>query len=325
MNLTIAQFLALDFTLYEHNPILKHFGWSPILADPSVLLPKDSPTQEFVLFAHTLFGVYAYRSKDPLHFAHRQKVVSRAMRPNINLIEGKYVLYYEKTKWLGNVWSLFGQKWASHIAAKTSDDLKHWSAEQVVLAASQDIETSSRGVSLSNPFLLPHDEGYRLYYSCGLTFIEDCGFCEPTYVSVATSQNPLQGFEKRSVPLLSPSGENPYLNLGAGCLKVYRLVDGYVGLQNGIYQEGGRSKSAIVALTSSDGLAFTPQKIVLAPQMQGNNAWMAQYVYASHLIEHEGMLYLYFNARNTAHFLKGTESIGVAMAKMPASIRNEEE
>mgnify|MGYP003297220333 CR=1 FL=1 len=38
-------------------------------------------------------------------------------------------------------------------------------------------------------YILKVNEKFRLYYSCGQTFIKDCGFCEPTHISFAESDS----------------------------------------------------------------------------------------------------------------------------------------
>ncbi|MDE6123654.1 MAG: hypothetical protein K2G22_00290, partial [Eubacterium sp.] len=156
-----------------------------------------------------------------------------------------------------------------------------------------------------------------LYYSCGLTFIRDCGFCEPTYVSYAESNKVADGYISADEPLISPDKDNPYLNLCSGCLKVYKIKDGYVGFQNGIYDDNGKSKSAIIMLSSADGKSFKFEKIVIEPQMSYGKDWMKQFVYASHLVRYGNKLRLYFNARDTANPIKGRECIGFCEAEIP--------
>ena len=118
----------------------------------------------------------------------------------------------------------------------------------------------------------------RLYYSCGQTFIKDCGFCEPTHISFAESKAISKGYTSRTEPIISPDKNNKYLNLCSGCIKVYKLKDCYIGLQNGIYEDGGKSHSAIMLLKSDDGENFEFVKPFLVPQRCGDNNWMAQFV-----------------------------------------------
>ena len=316
-DLTIAQLLNARFTVHS-EPILAPFGASFIAADPSLLTPTQTSDHSYHMFFHTNTGVFHFASADGIRFDKVQKVVSNAMRPNINRIGDRYVLYYEKTRsLLANALTLLNlAKWRSAIYAVTSDDLLHWSRPFPVVTQACGYETDPRGSAISNPFLLPLDDSYRLYFSCGLTYIRDCGFCEPTYVSYAQSASPTEGFVSASRPIIEPDPQNDFLNLCSGCLKVYAFSDGYVGIQNGIYQKDGASHSAILMLTSEDGIKFDFARILIEPDSQNTDSWMHQYVYASHLIRCGDTLRLYFNARDTADMLRGRECIGFAEAKI---------
>ena len=171
-------------------------------------------------------------------------------------------------------------------------------------------------MSISNPYLVQENSINRLYYSCGLTYIKDCGFCEPTHISYAESEKLTDGYVSAEKPIISPDRNNPYLNLCSGCLKVYRLSDGYIGIQNGIYEKDGKSHSAIILLTSSDGLNFEFAKMLVEPAVVDGKNWMKQFVYASHLVRHGNILRLYFNARDTANPILGRECIGFAEAEI---------
>ena len=149
-----------------------------------------------------------------------------------------------------------------------------------------------------------------------MAFIKDCGFCEPTHISFAESENITNGYVSRETPIISPDKNIKYLNLCSGCLKVYKLKDCYIGLQNGLFEKDGKSHSAIMLLKSQDGINFEFVKPFLAPQKCGDNDWMAQYVYACCLTYHENKLRLYFNARNVSNNLTGRECIGFYEAEV---------
>ena len=317
-DLSTSDILNLTFTVRE-KPILAPFGGAFVVADPSLLTPDLSPDKMWHMFFHTTFGVYHFRSPDGIRFEKVQKVVSDAMRPNINRVGNTYYLFYEKTRpLLANALTLVDlAKWKSHINVCTSSDLVHWSAPKPVLTSANGYESCARGSSISNPFLLETDGKYRLYFSCGLTFIDDCGFCEPTYIQYAESTTVDEGYVVAEKPIISPDKNVPYLNLCSGCLKVYRVKDGFIGVQNGIYEENGASRSAIILLTSSDGKKFDYAKTLVTPRLDDEKSWMHQFVYASHLVRHGNALRLYFNARDTSDMLKGRECIGFAEATLP--------
>ena len=314
-SLSLSQLKSASFEL-RPAPVLRPFGGSFVVADPSLLLPEETPDGKWRLFFHTTFGVWEAVSDDGVAFTKGKKLLSRAMRPNINYIDSRYVLFFERTRPLVcNALNLVGAaKWKSEIFATESRDLISWSEPELVLGHTRGFEESRQGVSLSNPFFLRVENVNRLYYSCGLTFIKDCGFCEPTYVNYAESEDPLAGYRAASAPILSPDRDDPFLNLCSGCLKVYRLSDGFIGIQNGIFEKDGKSASAILLLSSEDGLRFRFEKTLVEPSNDGS--WMNQFVYASHLVRCGDVLRLYFNARNVANPLLGRECIGFAEAKI---------
>ena len=305
------------FTLYEKNPVIHNPVNSFVIADPSVLTPSMSHDGNWHLFCHTFFGVYHYESCDGISFENKGKAVSRAMRPDINYIGGRYYLFYERTKTVvGNALTIIGAKWKSEIYVTESDDLISWTKPKLALGKTREFEEDENGQSLSNPFLIKTENAYRLYYSCGQTYIKDCGFCEPRHISFAESKRIRDGYLARTSPIISPDKNSRYLNLCSGCLKVYKLSDCYIGLQNGLFEENGKSHSAIILLKSDDGVNFEFVKPFLVPQKCGKSNWMAQYVYACCLTYYEGKLRLYFNARNTSGNIRGRESIGIFEAEV---------
>lgn len=316
-NITVNQIINADFKI-SSRPILKPFHGSFVVADPSMLTPDNCHDGKWHMFFHTTFGIFHFVSDDGIDFKKVQKVTNRAMRPNINYIDGKYYLFYERTRpLLFNALNVVNAvKWKSEIYVVESTDLLNWSLPRPVITNTRDYENSERGMSISNPFLLQENGVNRLYYSCGLTYIKDCGFCEPTHISYAESKRVDSGYVSAEKPLISPDKNDPYLNLCSGCLKVYKLSDGYIGIQNGIYEKDGKSHSAIILLTSADGLNFEFNKILVEPAVIDGNDWMKQFVYASHLVRYGNTLRLYFNARNVANPVLGRECIGYAEAEI---------
>lgn len=317
INLTFNDFNNLEFKLYDKNPIIKNPLSSFVIADPSVITPDVSHDNKFHLFCHTFFGVHMYSSDDGLSFKRVKKITNRAMRPNINYVDGIYYLFFERTKpVICNLLSLIGFKWKSEIYCTESTDLKNWCKPYPVITKSRDYQEDERGLAISNPFLLKTKDNFRLYYSCGQTFIKDCGFCEPTHISFAESKSVNKDYVSLKKPIISPDKNSEYLNLCSGCLKVYKLKDCFIGLQNGLFEKDGKSHSAIMLLKSDDGINFDFVKPFLVPQKCGTNNWMAQYVYACCLTKDNNKLRLYFNARNVSNNLSGRESIGVFEAEI---------
>ena len=251
-------------------------------------------------------------SDDGIHWKLNDEKIFRGYDPRLCEIDGKYYLFYERTRPVVlNALSLIGVKWKSEIYCTESKDLSSWSEPYLVIENTRDFEKDDRGTAISNPFLIEKDGKYRLYYSCGQTFIKDCGFSEPTHISFAESAEINRGYISRTAPIISPDKNIPYLNLCSGCLKVYKLKDCYIGLQNGIFEKDGKSHSAIMLLKSDDGESFEFVKPFLVPQKCKNSNWMAQYVYACCLTFYDNKFRLYFNARNVSNNLLGRESIGI--------------
>lgn len=317
-NLFLNQIINADFRISKSSPILRPWGGSFVVADPSLLTPDNSHDEKWHMFFHTTFGIYHSISDNGVDFKKAQKITGRAMRPNINRIDGRYYLFFERTRplFFNALNVVNAAKWKSEIYVTESTDLMNWSTPKPVITNTKEYEKSERGMSISNPFLIQENGFNRLYYSCGLTFITDCGFCEPTHISYAESKSIDSGYVSAEKPLISPDKNNPYLNLCSGCLKVYKFSDGYIGIQNGIYEKDGKSHSAIILLISSDGLNFEFNKILVEPAMDGEKDWMKQFVYASHLVKYKNTLRLYFNARNTADMIRGRECIGFAEAEI---------
>jgi len=150
------------------------------------------------------------------------------------------------------------RRWHSHLELRTSVDLAKWSTPEVVVAPGRDwMQDPHCGVSVSNPCLLETEGSFRLYFSASLVYVEDCGFCEPRYIAVASSQRIGGPYEVAERPIVDPADDDHPGVIGAGAMKVTALEDGYVGLQNKIYRgEDGRSHSALFLLTSEDGLSW---------------------------------------------------------------------
>ncbi len=314
-NLTFESISNAEFRYYKGNPVLKYTLPSMVVADPSILTPDKTPDNKWHLFAHTFFGVYHYVSEDGISFSKEKRVAQRAMRPDIKSVDGEYYLYFERTRApILNALNSLGVKWKSEIYMCKSTDLENWTEPQRVIGHTRDYEACKTGVAISNPFLIETEGKYRLYYSCGQTFIKDCGFSEPTHITFAESRFPHRDFVSREKPIISPDKNNKYLNLCSGCIKVYKLKDCYIGLQNGIFEENGKSYSAIMLLKSDDGENFTFVKPLIEPDKK--YTWMAQFVYACCMTVYDGKIRIYFNARNVANMVKGRESIGFVEAEL---------
>lgn len=314
--LTCAEITGQNAVLTPASPVIHHSGLSPVVADPSVLTPDMTKDGLWHLFCHDNLSLRHYVSEDGIRFGSFNRLAKAGMRPDISRVGDAYYLCFEQTELLRSALSLAGGKWRSHIALTVSEDLIHWTEPVNVLDFGGPLADNGRGRSISNPFLVSTPGGWRLYFSCGLTYIDDCGFCEPTYISYADSVR-LTGPFKPSGRIVCAPGTLPYTDICSGCLKVIRAKDGWLGLQNGIYRRGSKSASAIIALRSADGVNFEPlyDRPLIEPTGDPDS-WTGSHVYACCPTLFEDEIRLYFNARNSVSLFKGKENIGFITMNM---------
>lgn len=321
----ITDFLKLRWE-DDGSPLIEPRWNSPILADPSFLFPSETPGKHWVLFAHTVWGIRRYESEDGIRWADRGTVIRNAMRPFCRFMDGAFRLYYEAYRPFAVVAQILPKPpvWKSHIELRSSTDLKHWSHPQIPFPEELDwMEDKELGKSISNPCLitLPQETGetdashgadgaYRLYFSASLSYISDCGFCEPRYIGAAHGPKPEGPFTALPLPIIDPRNDRLPGVLGAGSVKVISLDDGFVGLQNKIYRdEEGHSRSALFILSSEDGLSWEPAQE--EPLLSPSEGWRSSHVYACDCRQDkDGTWYLYYNARDGWYKSRGKERIG---------------
>lgn len=295
-------------------------GWnSPILADPSFLFPSETPDKNWVLFAHNVWGIHRYESEDGLTWKDQGMLIRNAMRPFCRLIDGSYKLYYEAYRPFAVVAQILPKppRWASQLKLITSKDLIHWTSEKELIPDEPEwSDAGEKGKSMSNPCIIPlkqestESDSYRLYFSASLSYIPDCGFCEPRYIGAADSLSPEGPFTPLPRPVIDPRDDSLPGVLGAGCIKVLSMEDGFIGLQNKIYQdEKGDSRSALFMLKSKDGVEWSSARE--EPLIAPSDGWRSSHVYACDCREDkDGTWYLYYNARDGWYKAQGKERIG---------------
>ncbi len=319
----IDDFLALDWT-EPGLPLIEPPRFSPVIADPSFLFPEETPSGEWELFAHSAWGLHRYSSPDGLSWRDRELVVRNAMRPFARRFGDRYLLYYEKYRTLALPLTAlpFRRRWRSSIAVSESADLERWSPPRDLVAPEHEwMRDPVLGDSVSNPCVVAVGDAWRLYFSASLSWIGDCGFCEPRYIAVADGASPLGPFAPGPGPMIAPEAgaararDGPG-DLGAGSMKALAMDDGWIGLQNKIFRDsGGRSRSAIFALRSADGLSWS--EAAPEPLLAPAPGWTSSHVYACdcRYRESDGIWYLYFNARDGWKIRDGRERVGRIVAK----------
>lgn len=305
-------FLQLKWALHADNPLIRPPFPSPLIADPTLIVPAESPDGQWHLFAHSILGIHHYTSQDGIRWHKGKRLVTGALRPFIFQNQGVYYLYFEQVGSLNMALAMLPlRKWHSCISVISSNDLLNWSAPEKVLLPDMAYAQEPNGaMAVSNPCMVKEGEEYLLYFSAGLVHVPDCGFNEPRFIGLAKGKSPKGPFTPSSEPIIIPDAKDRWNNLGAGSMKVIRVDDGWVAFQNGIYAHEGKSGSAIRLLFSTDGIQWSQMsdEPLLAPS---GNGWMASHIYACDIRQHEGEWRLYFNARTAAHWTKGKEAIGV--------------
>lgn len=321
--MTTSEFLNITWSA-PGAPLIEPPRFSPVIADPSFLFPEETPSWQWELFAHSAWGIHRYSSGDGLAWWDRGLVVRNAMRPFIRRIGDEFLLYYEKYAPLALPLTAlpFKRRWKSTIALSTSSDLAHWSAPQTLIRPELDwMRDPVLGDSVSNPCLVAAggdvSEDWRLYFSASLVWLNDCGFCEPRFIALARGNNPAGPFSVEPHPIVDPVDAKARGALGAGSMKVLRMDDGWIGLQNRIYLDHeNKSRSALFTMRSGDGFSWQPAQT--EPVLSPAPGWTSSHVYACdcRYRETDKTWYLYFNARDGWGIAEGKERIGRLLGSM---------
>jgi predicted GH43/DUF377 family glycosyl hydrolase len=301
----IQEFLQLQWKEYPQNPIIKTRFPSWFIADPTCLTPDATPDQKWHLFAHSTQGVHQFTSKDGIRWDRLDRLVApRSLRPYIFQRGNQYYIFYERLT------KLRYPVYASRIEARVSSDLAEWSEPWTILEPEFPWHRHDKAWAgnIGNPCLIADNSGYRLYYSAGFVYLKDCHFFEPRYIGVAQGTDLRAPFTPMQEPVLGPDTADSFANLGSGAIKVLRLEDGFIGLQNSIYWDtaSNHSASAIRILRSEDGLKW---EITGEPILKPGKGWKKSHVYALDLKLYNGQYWMYYNARSG--WLFGLENIGL--------------
>ena len=292
---------------HPENPIIEPPFPEFLIGDPTVVLPSESPDGKWHLFANTLLGIHHYEGVDGIHF----KRVSRlfpGMRAFVFCEERRYFMFYEEFKF---------PMLRSRIVMRESQDLVNWTNPSQILEPELSWEVGRVAKTCGNPCLVKDKSGnYRLYYSANLVFLKDLGFCEPKFIGVAKAEDIRGPYSKFQHPIISPSFDDSYRNKGAGAIKViFDEKEGlYIGFNNGIYEdESGKTRSAILLLTSEDGMDWKDsfENPIIAPEGAG---WKRGLVYQLDIKRVGDEFMLWYNARSGWRFAK--ERIGLATARI---------
>lgn len=315
--MTAAGFASLAWT-DDHRALIDPPGLSPLVADPSFLFPEETPDGAWRLYAHTVFGINAFASLDGLAWRNLGRVVANAMRPFVRRFPDGYRLYCETYRPFALPLQVLPRrpKWDSRIVVRFSRDLDTWGPPRTLVEPTLPWQQDERlGRSVGNPCLVRDGRTWLLYFSASLSYIPDCGFDEPRYIGVASSGSPDGPFTVAPSPVIDPAADPLPGVLGAGSVKVLRVEDGFVALQNKIFKDSrGTSRSALFLLRSADGARW--ESALPAPLLAPDAGWRRSHVYAcdARLREADARWYLYYNARDGWYKTRGRERIGRLVA-----------
>lgn len=295
-----------EWSDYPQNPLVESKERDDWVADPTIVLPSESSDGNWHMFCSGR-GIKHYVSEDGLKWNYKGFLFS-GYSPFVFNEYGKFYLFYQTGQIGGEV----------KIVCRISEDLESWSDEVTVLGGAFSWERGVRGEPfVRNACVFKKAERlYMLYYSAGYVFLPDTGYEEPLYVGVAHAEDPTGPYRKTSKPVIVPSLSDPWRNLGAGAMKVYKIKDIYIGFNNGIYWgEDLHSHSAIHVLLSRDGIQWfdSPKNPIITPAGSG---WKRSHVYQLDVKRVGRDLWMFYNARDGWH--DATERIGLATCKIPA-------
>jgi hypothetical protein len=311
--MTIAGFASLAW-FDDRRALIDPPGLSPLVADPSFLFPEETPDGAWRLYAHTAFGIHTFASDDGLRWHDRGVVAWNAMRAFVRKLPDGYRLYCEAYRPLAIPMQLLPRRprWRSRIEVRFSRDLSAWGPPRVLIEPTLPWMQDARlGSSVGNPCLVQDGGRWLLYFSASLAYVPDCGFDEPRTIGIASSDSPDGPFTVAPLPVVDPADDPLPGVIGAGSVKVLRLDDGFVALQNKITRDAtGSSRSALFLLRSAEGTRWESARgdPLLAP----DEGWRRSHVYAcdARFREAESRWYLYYNARDGWHKTRGRERIG---------------
>jgi len=276
------------FTDYPNNPLIRPPFPSPIIADPSVLTPNESPDRLWHLFAHSIFGLHHYTSPDGISWNHTRFLFPLSIRPYVYKENETFYLLYEK---LTNI--LKFPHYDSHLELRSSTNLVTWSKPIIIPIPGSEKNTG-------NPCLIKHKNTYYLFCSTGLVYLPDCHFCEPKSMVVTTSKYILGPFKLRHIT-----------SKGVTANRICKTVNGFLGLQTTFYLDAstGHTRSRIRLVRSKNLLNWT---VLSDSIIKPDQPWKKSFVYVGNLKQYANQFRIYYNARNG--WLFGTESIGLSLA-----------
>lgn len=296
---------------FSDEPIATRGNLTPRLCDPAYLLPSQSPDGLWHLFAHTWIGIEHFTSTSGLEWKREHLVFFRGHSPSIVKEGNTYYLLFETHDKV-----LFGKRKSkskdSRIMMSTSTDLALWSEPKIILNSTPITKArfKSGAIRVSRPQLVQVDGRYRLYFGAGETIIYDTKQKATARLMYAESEfidGPYKVFPR---PLVEIEPNSRYKNLAVGSMRIIPCSDGFAALECAYFydQDRNRSSSALLLLTSNDGLSWKDEKVL---QMTAEKGWASRYISSADLQykENEASWYCYYSANSRI------EKLGISFVK----------
>ena len=305
---------------FSDEPIATRNAFTPRLCDPAYLLPEESPDGLWHLFAHTWVGIDHFTSTSGLEWTREHRVFTRAHSPFIFREGTTYYLLYEihdrdffnkEKDRLKN----------SRIMITSSTDLALWSEPKLLLDTDKIPEAvfQEGAARISRPQLVFWEGRYRLYFGAGETRIYDTGQKATARLMYAESDYIEGPYRINHDALLEIEPDSEYRNRAVGSVRIVPCSDGMAGLECAYYydRERNKSTSAILLLTSEDGLSWSEPKLV---QKSPEEGWSSRYISSVDLRykENEDTWYCYYSANSVIkekHLVYVKESLGLLLGK----------
>lgn len=316
-----ASFLETYWYSFNDEPVATRGSLLiPRLSDPSFLLPDESPDALWHLFAHTWQGVEHYVSSSGLEWKREHLVFFRGHSPFIYKEGNVYYLLYEihdTERKRGRKEKLTG----SRIMMSSSSDLSLWSEPRMILDARSVLRSAYRGGKprVSRPQLVRWNDRYRLYFGAGETRIYDTGQKASAFFMMAESSSLDGPYTISEKPLLIPDGESLHRNLAVGSVRIIPLSDALAAIECAYYydQPRRRSRSAMILMTSDDGISWQDDSII---QLSPEEGWASRCITScdARYKENEETWYCYYSANAVDRSLRVPyvkESLGLLLGR----------
>jgi len=170
----------------EENPLVSPPSEKPgsVIGDPQVLLPGEFDDL-WHMFSHGRDHLYHFKSDDGVKWEFVREWYLSCSPCFLTHFENRWLFFY------GHIERREG-KVVLYLAVRTSENLEEWSEPVELLRPELDWkeEELDNLMEVRNPCLVQMPDGrFRLYYSSGTIFLNDTGYEEPKYISLAEADH----------------------------------------------------------------------------------------------------------------------------------------